>query len=232
MPHESDSLRSPDRICHPDPRTLSLVRIDTRTGQSHSTTPEDQYEAVASFVLNAAVPESVAIHFETAKNLYLYAWFVFRFYPLAEQQTLGSLEFALRERQPEFVKDYIQQNRRGQEPGLGALLKNAIKEGLVRNEAFNARERWAQRRARARHSYEQIEKMSKEGITQMVVDDSGVIPTAEDLNHDWLKDFLDAIPYIRNEYAHGSGMLYHSVLHSFEVVTELINQLFPAATNE
>src|SRR6266508_6112482 len=110
MPHESDSLRSPDRICHPDPRTLSLARIDRRTGLSRSTTPEDQYEAVAYFVLNASVPEAVAIHFETAKNLYFYAWFVFRFYPLAEQQALGSLEFALRERQPEFVKNYIQQH--------------------------------------------------------------------------------------------------------------------------
>jgi len=63
----------------------------------------------------------------------------------------------------------------------------------------------------------------------MVVDDSGVIASEDDLNYDWLKAFLDAIPYIRNQHAHGSGMLYHVVLHTFDVVTQIINQLYPAA---
>jgi hypothetical protein len=66
----------------------------------------------------------------------------------------------------------------------------------------------------------------------MEFDDANVRPTEDELNHDWLDDFLNAIPYLRNEYAHGSGMLHYSVLHTFEVVTELINQLFPQENDE
>lgn len=190
-------------------------------------TLDDQHDAVAAFVLNSSVPDEIATHFETAKNLYLYAWFVFRFYPAAEQHAFASLEFALRERQSDFVANYKRKHQPEREPGLGALLRNAIQAGLVKNEAFRAKERWALERARARFGFEISRKMAEEGLTSMVVDYSQVQVTEEDLSHDWLKDFLDAIPYIRNIHAHGSGMLYHTVLHTFEVVTELINQLYP-----
>ncbi len=228
MIHESDRLRSPELALRPDSRAAAFARIDRDSGQVRPTTFEDQHAAVAPFALNSSVPEDIAIHFETAKNLYLYAWFVFRFYPVAEQQAFSSLEFALRESQSTYVKEYSEKHRLNMEPGLGALLKNAIKDGLVRNESFRARERWAHNRALARHSQNVSERMAAEGLTQMVVDYSNVAATDEDLKHDWLKDFADAIPYLRNEYAHGSGMLYHTVLHTFEIVTELINQLYPA----
>lgn len=227
---ESDALRSPGRVCSPDPRTLGFSVIDNESGLTRQRSLDDQHAKVADFVLNAKVPGEIAIHFETAKNLYLYAWFVFRFYPVAEQQAFASLEFALRERQSEFVASYRSKHR-DREPGLGALLKNAIEAELVRNEAFRARERWALRRACARFDLEITKKMADEGLKSMVVDYSEVQPTEEDLSHDWLKDFLDAIPYIRNVHAHGSGMLYHTVLHTFEVVTELINQLYPGPSD-
>lgn len=230
MVQDADSLRPRERICNPDPRTVSSARIDRNTGRPCSITPADQHADVASFVLNSTVPEAIAIHFETAKNLYLYAWFVYRFYPVAEQQALGTLEFALRERQPEFVRQYKARHRRKMEPSLRALLEHAIKERLVRNEAFKGRGRWAQERAITRYQYEQVAKMSANGMSQMTIDYCAVTPGDEDLNHDWLKDFLDAIPYTRNEYAHGSEMLCPSVLQTIEVVTELINQLFPTKT--
>ena len=227
MVNEADSLRSPDRIFDPDPRTPALVRIDSKTGLPRSITPIDQHEAVSWFQLNPTVPESVQIHFETAKNIYLYAWCVFRFYPVAEQQAFSTLEFALRERQPEFVKRYAEKHRQNADPGLGALLRNAIKEGLLRNEIFPARNRWAHARALERYRHEQMEKMFAEGLTEMVIDDTGVVASEDDLNYDWLRAFLDTIPYLRNQHAHGTGMLYHTVLHTFDVVTQIINQLYP-----
>lgn len=227
MVNEADSLRSPDRIFDPDPRTPALVRIDSKTGLPRSITPIDQHEAVAWFQLNSTVPGSVQIHFETAKNIYLYAWCVFRFYPVAEQQAFSTLEFALRERQPEFVRQYAAKHPRNADPGLGALLRNAINTGILRNDAFPARERWAHKRALDRYHQEQIEKMIAEGLAERMVDDSGVVAMEGDLNYDWLKTFLDSIPHIRNQYAHGTGMLYHTVLHTFDVVTQIINQLYP-----
>ena len=228
MIDESDLLRTPEKACCPDSRVLALARVDVRTGLIRQSNLKDQYAVVGSFLLNSTVPEDIAIQFETAKNLYLYAWFVFRFYPVAERQVFATLEFALRERQSEFVAAYSAK-RMDREPGLGALLRNAIESGIVRNDAFRAREQWALARAQARYSQEITEKMAAEGLTEMVMDYSRVRPAEEDLNHDWLKDFLDAIPYLRNMHAHGSGVLYHSVLHTFEVVTELTNQLYPEA---
>jgi hypothetical protein len=162
MIDESDVLRTPEKACYPDSRVLALARIDTQTGLVRQNTLNDQHAAVGSFLLSRTVPEPIAIHFETAKNLYLYAWFVFRFYPVAEQQAFATLEFALRERQPEFVAAY-KAKRKDREPGLGTLLKHAIEIRLVRNELFRAREEWALTRACARYNQEITERMAADG---------------------------------------------------------------------
>ena len=57
MAHEindCDQLRSPARVFEPDSRTHRVI--------------EDQYETIACFKLNEAVPIEIAIHFETAKK--------------------------------------------------------------------------------------------------------------------------------------------------------------------
>ena len=224
---ECDQLRLPEKICEPDSRTYSFVRVDLATGQTRQRVIDDQYEAVACFTLNETVPNEVAIHFETAKNLYLYAWFVYRFYPVAEQQALACLEFALREKFSEYVADAKNKSKRGLEPGLKKLLGYAIKEGTVSNERFSTRERWAKDIAENRHHFQKIEEMMNAGIDCWVEDESEVEVTEEDRDCDWLKIFLQAIPSIRNDYAHGSRTLKSNVRHSFEVVSEIINQLYP-----
>lgn len=227
MIDESDSLRTPEQVMCPDSRTLAFVKVNKITGEIRRSSLDDQYDAVAEFRLNSTVPTEIRVHFENARNLYLYSWFVYRFYPVAEQQVFATLEFALRVRQPAFVDAYKSAHRFGHEPGLRALLKKAIGDGLVRNEAFPQREQWASRRAKSRFEFEQIEKMHREGLQEMIVDDSGVAVTEEDLNYDWLGTFLAHMPDIRNIYAHGSGMIVPTVLHSFDVVTGIINQLYP-----
>ncbi len=219
----SDCLRAPDCVCDPDCRTKHLVKVEKRTGKVYSRVIEDQHSAIACFKLNETVPASVAIHFETAKNLYLYAWFIFRFYPVAEQQALASLEFALRERFSEFVKEHS--GKRGF--GLKKLLSHAIENNYIRNELFTTRERWAWNRAEMRHSFEKMQEMMAAGIESMEWSESEVVVTQEDLDCDWLDIFQEVIPKIRNCYAHGSGELKHTVLHTFEMVSEIINQLYP-----
>jgi len=198
------------------------------TGETSPRVINIQYEAIACFELNDAVPKDVAIHFETAKNLYLYAWFVYRFYPVAEQQALASLEFALRERFPDFVKE--QERKRGF--GLKKLMSYAIENNHIRNEAFPTRERWAWRRAEMRHSFERMQEMISAGIESMEVDRSDVVVTQDDLDCDWLGIFRETIPKIRNNYAHGSAHLMPTGLHTFEMVVELINQLYPKTVGE
>lgn len=225
-------LRTVELVCEPDRRSTQLATINIETGLIKSKTLADQHQAISKFCLNQDVPEVIRVHFETAKNLYLYAWFVFRFYPVAEQQALASLEFALRIYLKEFVERYVASNRFGHEPGLGTLLKEAIKQQVIRNEAFTCRDRWALNMAQDRFRFEQIKNMMDANIDFMeMMDESTVQASEADINHDWLSAFVEYIPAVRNDYAHGSQTLKHTVLHTFEVTTEIINQLYPDKTS-
>ena len=228
---ECDQLRSPEQVCEPDPRIhLFVVLEDPGTGRFRRRVTKDQYEAIACFKLNEGVPDAVAIHFETAKNLYLYAWFVYRFYPVAEQHVLASLEFSLRERFQEFVAGEKKKHPKAIEPGLKKLLGYAIKEGFVRNENISAREHRAKTRAKARYSFQKSQEARSAGVDSWIEDDSEIVVTQEDMNYDWLGDFYEIIPRIRNSYAHGSWHLYPApVRHTFEMVAEIINQLYPSS---
>src|SRR4051812_43482451 len=95
---DAEFLRSTVHALEPDPRSTSFVRFDSALGKMRPLQLEDHYRAVCELLLHRGVPRDVGIHFETAKNLYLYAWFVYRFFAVAEHHALTGLEFALRER--------------------------------------------------------------------------------------------------------------------------------------
>ncbi|HEY5582342.1 MAG TPA: hypothetical protein VIK56_14510 [Rhodoferax sp.] len=103
--NSADKLRDATTALEPDARarTTGAIRAD---GTVSMVTLEEWHAAVSGFALTLAVPLDIRVHFETAKNLYLYAWFVYRFYPVAEQQALATLEFALRERLARKRADY------------------------------------------------------------------------------------------------------------------------------
>lgn len=229
---DCDKLRLAHQIYEPDSRTHGFVYVNKVTGEVTSKVVEDQHRAVARFSLNETAPIDVAIHFETARNLYLYAWFVYRFYPVAEQQVLASLEFALRERFPEFVANEKKNSRAQIEPGLKKLLKYAISEGVVTNQNFLARERWARERAESRYRNERRELARRAGLESWEEDLSEAVISEEDLNFNWLSKILDILPSIRNDYAHGAFTLHPNVLQSFELVSEIINQLYPKAEEQ
>lgn len=217
-----DSLRIPEQATLADARSNGFALIDA-TG-IRAVTLADRYEDIQGFELNPAVPHSIRVHFETAKNLYLYSWFVYRFFPVAEQQALTSLEFALRERLPPPENTKKGKPKR---EGLSVRLKRARELGLIRNEGLKIRERAAMRRARARYEYETTDKMIRTGATVMVLDDSKIKPNEQDLSHDWIGAFIESLPEIRNDYAHGSKRLHSTMLQTFEIVSDLINQLYP-----
>lgn len=181
---------------------------------------ERRIDYIAQFVLSGQAPEEVRIHFETGKNLFVFAWHVYRFHMVAEQHILGTLEMAVRmrlEAQPSLSPPR----------GLSALLRTASAASLIANDRFFARHQWAVERARWRHDIEEMDRMHREGIHECVVDYTQVVPNDEDLSYDWLEHFIDTLPKLRNMHAHGSGALYPAIGRTFEIVVELINQLFP-----
>jgi hypothetical protein len=69
-------------------------------------------------------------------------------------------------------------------------------------------------------------RMIDDGLTEFVINDSMAKPNAEETSFDWLDHFIRHIPDQRNMHAHGTTTLYSNVLSTFEIVSELINQLF------
>lgn len=163
------------------------------------------------------------MHFENARNLYLYAWFVYRFNAVAEEHALGSLEYALRLR---LIDGGFISPAKGEKMGLADLLKRAKRHGLIQNEEIKSRVRWATELAKDRYRLLQIDAMSRAGLTEMILDDSSVVPTENDLAYDWISMFVESLPNMRNDYAHGSQTLLPAVLRTFDIVCDLINQLF------
>lgn len=226
----SDQLRNAASALQPDPRTVSTVALRS-DGAASMVTLAETHADVSQFELVSMVPVDVRIHFETAKNLYLYAWFVYRFYPVAEQQALVTLEFGLRKRlavsYPEKygpASDWV--------PSLTKMLETARKDGLISNAGMRATQRWASQRARSRVSDEATRRLIESGADFIEFDPDSAVPEPADYSDDALTIFIETLPAIRNTYAHGSAMLHSSVSGIFEIVTDLINQLFLNSTEE
>lgn len=221
----ADQLRDPQAALLPDART-DFTTVMRPNGTFSKVTLDDRHAAISEFKLHDAVPLDIRVHFETAKNLYLYAWFVYRFFPVAEKHALTTLEFALRERLSIWMR--AAHGPKAKVPrGLAKLISLAVAEKLIANDGLRANERLAHQRARHRVSTEQIREMEALGVNEMSFPVLPIQPLPEDYAHDSLKIFEQNLPFIRNTYAHGSAMLHNTVLGTFEIVTDLVNQLFP-----
>jgi hypothetical protein len=231
MISDDDKLRNATNALLPDSRTKYLVTID-HTNQSRNITLQDQHNFISPYILNDQVPEEIRIQFETAKNCYLYAWFVFRFYQVAEQHAFSTLEYALRLRLPDFVKMIESKSRLGIPPGLGSLLNHAKNKNILRNELFESRNNWARNRAKDRYRQQIHKKMVQDNLVEITYDDSNIEATEDDLNFDWLGAFIECLPSIRNDLAHGSSNLQHGVLHTFDVVSSMLNMMFTDTAQE
>lgn len=133
----------------------------------------DRHESIAELALADSVPEQVRTHYDTARNLYLYAWHVYRFHVVAEHQALASLEMALRlalvqqgklDEHGALLATPGRQVKTKRPPaplGLSRLLSMALQSGLISNDGLSRRGLWAQKLAERRRSIEQIEFMTK-----------------------------------------------------------------------
>lgn len=221
----ADELRNAATALEPDAR-----RRNSAAFRADGTLPtamlDDQLADVGRFKLALAVPLDIRVHFETAKNLYLYAWFVYRFYPVAEQQALATLEFGLRTRLAMLYPDLYGSNSKWI-PGLSKMLETARKDGLISNSGMRATERWAMRRARDRVSDDATRRLIESGAEFIEFDPDSAVPELQDYSADALSIFIETLPAIRNALAHGSSMLHPTVLGTFEIVADLVNQLYP-----
>lgn len=202
---------------------------DREAGDWRQLRVDDYHHSVATHSLNKAVPEGIRIHFDTARNLYVYAFFVYRFYPVAEHHALACLELALRERyEKEIPKKYYEHSKH---VTLKPLLRYAVDKGDVKNEGFKRWHEAAEVRARTRYMYEKTDEMREKDLDQIELDYSEVQVTDIDRNIDYINDLIEILPKFRNNYAHGSKMLHNNVLGTIQLVSEIINQIYPENSN-
>jgi len=216
-----DLMRELDGLGEADPRMRFLCVLDD--AGSRPITQQDRWKSVAQLALQPNVPDVILVHYDTARNLYLHAWYVYRFHVVAEQQVLSTLEFALRSRLQELRHVDVSAKHK---PGLSSLLQSALDHGLISNERLTTQQQWAQAMADRRKGVEQIQYMLDHQLASMQTSAVPELATAEELEHDWVASFIKELPSIRNQYAHGSPTTHATVLRTFEIVKELINQLY------
>lgn len=73
-----------------------------------------------------------------------------------------------------------------------------------------------------------MRRLIDSGAECIAFNPDSAVPEPQDHSDDALFIFLETLPAIRNTYAHGSSMLHSTVLGTFEIVTDLVNQLYPA----
>lgn len=222
MSGHPDYLREPDAVCLPDARS---PKTDFFTNEP--LTIAYQYDQVKVVKLHDGVPEDIRVQFETTKNLYLYAWFVYRFYPVAKHHAYACLELALRER---FEAEMIAAGERKREfgPGLKRLLEHAVSSGVLKDENFSAWQYRTERRAQRRTEDELWEEAQRNGLNEITFDEAQYEIKEVDRDHEYLSTLLKTLPWLRNHYAHGTTSLDNQALWKIKLVAEIINQLFPA----
>jgi hypothetical protein len=192
-----DLLRNLANVGTPDPR---YPKVGAR-----QMTLEDHWQDIATIALNEGVPRRIGIHFDTARNLLLYSWFVFRFQQVAEMHAYASVEYALR------VRAGLPSRSKAT---LRTLLPKALKGGWIRDDGFR----------HYRHAADQ-----RAAFVELEAAVTGREPEASHADGQYYaRTLARSLPTFRNDLAHGSTMMRPSGKQTLALCCDLINQLFPA----
>ena len=137
--NQMEQLKPKDELLLPDIRNRNRVNLDHSTGVVTEMTCYTIYDEVSKITLRGGAPSNVRSHFETARNLLVYSWFVYTFNIAAIMQALASLEMAVREKTGEkktpfkTLLDKVFKNRQLFNP-LGPALPLSIAISKARND--------------------------------------------------------------------------------------------------
>jgi hypothetical protein len=123
---EQSMLKSISSIHEADIRFRNLADASGTRAMSIA----DLHAMIEPIQLSDAVPEEIRREFDTARNAFVYAWFVYEFTTLAELAGYSVLELALRR-----LIDPASPNT-SKSPGLSRLLKLATNMGYLKRSDF------------------------------------------------------------------------------------------------
>ena len=205
-----DPLKSLNEICEPDVRQTFF----------RGTSLDRNHAELSRIALSEKVPVDVRQLFETAKNLSLYSWFVYRFHQVSELVACSALEMALRLR-------YEKEKGKKTNASLRKLLEHARKENWINNERFGCLNERARQNAERKKFLEAILSGNPDSDEPIPVDPPNEQEIQEARNElDMVSAIVEAIPELRNELAHGSSNLIPSSIANLRFVAEVINQVY------
>ena len=197
----AEELKPFAEVSDPDSRRLGWSILNQTTGEIRPMHFADHYGAIKDITLNEEVPTSIQTLFNTARNVLVYSWQVYNFTVVAELQAYLTLEFALRERMGIGGDSFG--------PGFAKLLKRAIKEGLLADEAFASLRPQRRRPINTGNSPVESNAGPEVVASQRYVD-----------------ILCDALPMLRNTLAHGSSSVWPEALSTFRLVAAAITWMY------
>ncbi|MCY4496186.1 MAG: hypothetical protein OXC14_02790 [Rhodospirillaceae bacterium] len=202
-------LKELNEMFEPDARSTGFGRYDA--AGRHTKTIQDHYTDIRAIELSDGVPETIRDEFDTIRNLYLYAWYVYDFTVPATLYACALTEKAIREK---YARSGLPPK---EHPGLSSLLKTCIDRGWLTNAAFPFALEWVD------------EDLVSPGSNS---DMPGVRSKARYLpgGTNYCEKLARALPKIRNAGAHGEAGLDfpQSALGIIEICACIVNALFPA----
>jgi hypothetical protein len=198
------------------------MQPDPRHDGSFGGTLAGNHAKLNAIKLHVGVPLHVRQLFETAKNLSLYSWFVFRFHPVAKLLGYASLERALKERAARQDGVHVDAVLKTLHP----LMARAVNSGWLKSEQFEVVRRSAQVQLRDEQTFRMIqtEGFSEQPVESPEIAEADILERAAQM--DYVTRIAGSIPYIRNQIAHGSPMLDSGSVATLRIIGEAINQLF------
>ena len=194
-------LKPLDAMTLPDMPSAGFYLPDD--GESVPLTLEIYHRLVSSLALDPPVDRIVHPTFDVARNLLLYAWFERSFVRPAELQAFACLEMGLRYRLGGVR--YMLKGR----PSLRGLLKRAVENGSLHDDCIRPYPRLTGF-GRA---------WSREYGTQLPD------PGAEDTKRAYVDVLCDAIPAVRNRFAHGDPGWAQTAFATLSACRDLLNCL-------
>jgi gamma-glutamylcyclotransferase len=214
-PAIEDPLKPLGEVTQPDSRQASFVG-----------TLAHLHAELVTYRLHAGVPKDVVQLFETAKNLSLYSWFVYRFHQVSELVAFAALEMALREK---FRLAGMEAGAK-RSPTLRKLLRLAHEKHWLGDQRFEFLPALAMRRIRDRRIYDAILKLDPSTKTEQIAVSEAALSAAEIQAEvkemRFVEQLWKTVPDVRNLLAHGSAILHPNSRFTLGMVCEVINQLF------
>jgi hypothetical protein len=206
-----DPLKKLDEVLEPDDRQSFML------GELH-----DYHKVLSEIKINNNVPVEVRQLFETAKNVSLYTYFVYRFHQVSEIVGYSALELAIKllcEKDDELEE--VPQ-------GLSKLLFYAKKKKWLDNEYFDDLDESTIIGIKQKRIKQAEKELKKYGEVKQDPDRE---ITEGDIRDGINKSLaVDGLIYLtlnfRNNLAHGSKMLYPSSMSMLEKTAGAINYIY------